>query len=642
VTTEAAHSGLSSLKFDLPFNRDPHDGFVGTLRSLLSNLNLKAGDVVRATVWIKAANLVPDSAAAYPATWSVGFTYGFFTGNGNNQGFNNVTGYPIDMQFVFPAVTSFDWTPYYFDFPVSSDPEARALEIRLHVYSRFTGTVYFDDLTVEKLDVPLAAENGGFESNLPSYWEKGNEPAGATLTWATDQSNALGHSLKIVKSATSDSASWISDNMVDYWSPRHYANVDMKIGASIKTSGVNTAPVTDDQRWWVSYSFFDSAGVLIGETKMPVDQSVGTKDWYADTNDVGATVLPKDSWKTIIKLVGGKNATGTLWADNFVLYGRAGAWAGQDWDAGVAVPTGWTYWLPPNGGNDGLVTNGFENTRITTEAAHSGLSSLKFDLPFNRDPHDGFVGTLRDLLNTDVPVGVHSGPTSGHNGIMDVSALTGVVTGDIIRISVWVKASNLVPDSAAAYPATWSVGFTYGFFTGNGNNVGFNNVSGYPIDMQFVFPHVTAFDWTQYYIDIPVSTDPTAKALEVRLHVYSRFTGTVYFDDLGVQVIGNTTAVKNRGDLPATFELSANYPNPFNPSTTIRYGIPQDGPVSLVIYNILGQQIRTLVDTPMMAGRYSVVWDGRNQSGTTLSSGVYFYRLQAGPTALVRKMLLLK
>jgi flagellar hook assembly protein FlgD len=139
-----------------------------------------------------------------------------------------------------------------------------------------------------------------------------------------------------------------------------------------------------------------------------------------------------------------------------------------------------------------------------------------------------------------------------------------------------------------------------------------------------------------------VSTDPTAKALEVRLHVYSRFTGTVYFDDLGVQVIGNTTAVKNRGDLPATFELSANYPNPFNPSTTIRYGIPQDGPVSLVIYNILGQQIRTLVDTPMMAGRYSVVWDGRNQSGTTLSSGVYFYRLQAGPTALVRKMLLLK
>jgi flagellar hook assembly protein FlgD len=61
-----------------------------------------------------------------------------------------------------------------------------------------------------------------------------------------------------------------------------------------------------------------------------------------------------------------------------------------------------------------------------------------------------------------------------------------------------------------------------------------------------------------------------------------------------------------------------------------------------VIYNILGQQIRTLVDTPMMAGRYSVVWDGRNQSGTTLSSGVYFYRLQAGPTALVRKMLLLK
>jgi flagellar hook assembly protein FlgD len=64
--------------------------------------------------------------------------------------------------------------------------------------------------------------------------------------------------------------------------------------------------------------------------------------------------------------------------------------------------------------------------------------------------------------------------------------------------------------------------------------------------------------------------------------------------------------------------------------------------VSLIVYNILGQRVRTLVNAPMTAGRYSIAWDGRNEAGSVLSSGVYFYRLQAGATALVKKMLLLK
>ena len=346
---------------------------------------------------------------------------------------------------------------------------------------------------------------GGFEKNLPSYWTKGHEPGGSTLTWATDSSRSLGHSLEITKGATADSAAWISENMVDFWSQRHYANVDMLIGGYVRTWGVNTAPANNDEMWYISYSFYDSAGVLIGETKMPIDQSAASSaGWIADTNDVAATILPKDSWKTIIKFVAGKNATGTVWADDFMLYSRVStSWAGQDWNTGVGVPTGWTYWLPPNGGNDGLLANGFEKTRLTTTEAHSGLHSLMFDLPFNREPHDGFVGTKRMLL----------------------SSMGGTVkAGDILRTSVWVKANNLVPDSAAMYPSTWAAGFTYGFYKSNNNNDGFNNVNGYPIDMQFVFPGVTSFGWTQYTIDITVPNDPTAKALEIRLHPYSRFT----------------------------------------------------------------------------------------------------------------------
>ncbi|NUO83498.1 T9SS type A sorting domain-containing protein [candidate division KSB1 bacterium] len=482
---------------------------------------------------------------------------------------------------------------------------------------------------------------GGFESNLPSYWTKGAEPAGATLTWATDQAHSLARSLKITKSTTSEAAAWVSENMVDYWSPQHLANVDIKIGAWVRTQNVNTNPANDDARWWIAYTFWDQAGQLIGETRLPINQSVASSNgWVADTNAVGETVLPRDAWKTVISFVGGKDATGTVWADDFIHVGRQGAWAGQNWNQSVDMPTGWLYWLPPIGGNDGVLANGFENTRLTSEAAHSGLYSLKFDLPFNRQPHDGFVGTKRYLLSGN------GAATNAADGVpYDITSLKEVKAGDVLRISVWVKASNLVPDSAAAYPVTWACGFTYGFFKGNGNNDGFNNVTGYPIDMQFTFPHVTQFDWTEYKLDIVVPDDPEARALEVRLHPYARFTGTVYFDDLNVKVVGTSTGVAERGaanGLPATFELAQNYPNPFNPSTKIAFALPHAAHVTVDIYNMAGQQVATLFEGYRSAGRYEVMWNGKDLRGKTVGSGIYFYRLHTGEMSLTKRMLLVK
>jgi len=163
--------------------------------------------------------------------------------------------------------------------------------------------------------------------------------------------------------------------------------------------GVNTSPSTNDQKWYIAYTFYDSAGTLIGQTKLPINQSVATSTgWVADTNAVGATSLPRAAWKLIVSFVGGKNATGTVWADDFLFTGRGGQWAGQDWNTSVGVPTGWYYWLPPNGGNDALLSNGFENTVVTSEAAHTGQYSLKFSLPAGRTAHDGFVGTKRYAL----------------------------------------------------------------------------------------------------------------------------------------------------------------------------------------------------------------------------------------------------
>ena len=97
-----------------------------------------------------------------------------------------------------------------------------------------------------------------------------------------------------------------------------------------------------------------------------------------------------------------------------------------------------------------------------------------------------------------------------------------------------------------------------------------------------------------------------------------------------------------KATLPVTSGLESNYPNPFNSSTQIPYRVSASGPVRLVIYNALGQPVRTLVDEIQAAGTYQVPWDGRDHSGARVANGVYLYRLQAGTVAQVRKMLVLE
>jgi hypothetical protein len=90
--------------------------------------------------------------------------------------------------------------------------------------------------------------------------------------------------------------------------------------------------------------------------------------------------------------------------------------------------------------------------------------------------------------------------------------------------------------------------------------------------------------------------------------------------------------------VPVGFTLEQNYPNPFNPQTTIHYQLPKTTQVVLKIYNTFGQEVRTLVNARQPAGVNSVVWDGRDESGKEVSSGIYIYRLQAGGAIQSRKM----
>ena len=102
------------------------------------------------------------------------------------------------------------------------------------------------------------------------------------------------------------------------------------------------------------------------------------------------------------------------------------------------------------------------------------------------------------------------------------------------------------------------------------------------------------------------------------------------------------TGIGDVASLPTTFDISQNYPNPFNPTTTIKYQLPQVSDVRLQIYNVLGQRVRTLVNARVEAGYHQVVWDGLNEQGSAVASGVYIYRFEAGDYQKTMKLMLLK
>ncbi len=101
-------------------------------------------------------------------------------------------------------------------------------------------------------------------------------------------------------------------------------------------------------------------------------------------------------------------------------------------------------------------------------------------------------------------------------------------------------------------------------------------------------------------------------------------------------------SVDDGGELPLTFGLDQNYPNPFNPETTILYRVAELGDVKINIFNILGQKVRSLVNQQQPPGSYRVIWNGQNDAGRQVSTGVYIYQMQAADFVQVQKMLFIK
>ena len=127
------------------------------------------------------------------------------------------------------------------------------------------------------------------------------------------------------------------------------------------------------------------------------------------------------------------------------------------------------------------------------------------------------------------------------------------------------------------------------------------------------------------------------KLCSVDYNGYNRFYGPI-----SVTVEG-TTSVKEFNEVtPSNYSLDQNYPNPFNPETAITFSLKEAGPVSLKIYNIQGQVVRTLLDQSVAAGKYAVMWNGTNDQGVRLVSGIYIYALQVNGFKETRKLNLMK
>ncbi len=151
------------------------------------------------------------------------------------------------------------------------------------------------------------------------------------------------------------------------------------------------------------------------------------------------------------------------------------------------------------------------------------------------------------------------------------------------------------------------------------------------IDTLGTLDNPSTFDWA--YVDYPIEI---AGNYHVGLVVDESITGGMFVDDFKADADGIITSIADE-KLPVEFNLSQNYPNPFNPTTRIKLALPKKAHVELIVYNLLGQKVVTLVDQPMKAGYHKVHFDA-----SQLSSGIYFYKVKADKYQDVKKMTILK
>ena len=163
---------------------------------------------------------------------------------------------------------------------------------------------------------------------------------------------------------------------------------------------------------------------------------------------------------------------------------------------------------------------------------------------------------------------------------------------------------------------------------------------GIPLDETLIDPSLD--EWQ--VVEIPIERFDLPRPIESIISGFGA--GAFYLDDLRLLTASRpaeTAVHEPRTDAtPQSFRLQQNIPNPFNSTTSIGFRLIEDGPIELAIYNLSGQRVTSLVDGMRVAGAYSTQWNGQDQTGHPLASGVYLYRLRSGKRIETRKLLLLQ
>jgi bacillolysin/thermolysin len=277
-----------------------------------------------------------------------------------------------------------------------------------------------------------------------------------------------------------------------------------------------------------------------------------------------------------------------------------------------------------------------EYTTVTSAFDAVGITSQSFSI-FDLTYDDGNPGTFVYENAANWELALKFSPPTGNSEVQSINIYIG---GDAnngtghCSVAMYLVNTSGLPGTVLLNPSPFTPSaFGWQGFTITGVNVNKDF---------FVSVKYDGVNYAELGADLPPGNgrayeyDPTSTTWS---HLTSPYDYTLF---MRATVKTFTSAVEIDSRVPAKFELSQNYPNPFNPSTTLKYALPSALSVSMVIYDINGKQVAELVNNRQNAGTYSVTWNGKNNLGAPVSSGVYYCRIIAGDIVKTNKMILMK
>ena len=238
------------------------------------------------------------------------------------------------------------------------------------------------------------------------------------------------------------------------------------------------------------------------------------------------------------------------------------------------------------------------------------------------------------LLNMENPL---TGSETGLVGLWRLQEGSGSITFDLTANAF----------DGMIYGAQWVEGYPMTPDDGSVSGLVLEDLTWLPIENAIITIgefETTTFEDGSYTIDVPPGVyQLTCEHDDYQIYIHPD--SVIVESNLITEVNINLTPLIGSGNttLPQITELKCNYPNPFNPTTSISFSIHEESNVELTIFNIMGQKVKTLVNSNLVQGNHFVIWNGDNESIVPVCSGIYFYKLNVnGKTEAVRKCLLLK